>query len=91
MYIVCVCVNTVQPKKYAHALCFVISFRVWMLVGLPTDFKVTLLAFGKACDCHNTNAITLKDIYNFDGLVQYCSISIANELEIPQSCTKPSS
>ena len=27
---------------------------------------------------------------NFDGLVQDCSISIANALEILQSCTKPS-
>ena len=29
-------------------------------------------------------------IINFDGLVQDCSISIANALEILQSCTKPS-
>ena len=28
--------------------------------------------------------------YNIDGLVQDCSISIANALEILQSCTKPS-
>ena len=28
--------------------------------------------------------------WNIDGLVQDCSISIANALEIPQSCTKPS-
>ena len=27
---------------------------------------------------------------HFDGLVQDCSISIANALEILQSCTKPS-
>ena len=26
----------------------------------------------------------------FDGLVQYCSSSIANALEILQACTKPS-
>ena len=29
-------------------------------------------------------------IYHFDGLVQHCSISNANALEILQSCTKPS-
>ena len=28
--------------------------------------------------------------YNIDGLVQDCRISIANALEILQSCTKPS-
>ena len=28
--------------------------------------------------------------YNIDGLVQECSNSIANALELRQSCTKPS-
>ena len=28
--------------------------------------------------------------YNIDGLVQDCSSSIANALELLQSCTKPS-
>ena len=49
---------------------------------------------------HNTNYMyTVEPPYNslcywgnmispIDGLVQDCSISIANALEIPQSCTK---
>ena len=36
---------------------------------------------------HPTDEQHLADI---DGLVQYCSISIANALDILQSCTKPS-
>ena len=31
-----------------------------------------------------------NNIHDIDGLVQDCSISIANILEILQSCTKPS-
>ena len=35
------------------------------------------------------NIMTFLD-QNFDGLVQACSNSIANALELLQSCTKPS-
>ena len=36
------------------------------------------------------NMIYDNTILRIDGLVQDCSISIANALEILQSCTKPS-
>ena len=34
--------------------------------------------------------ITLSNYYHIDGFVQDCSNSIANALELLQSCTKPS-
>ena len=33
--------------------------------------------------------IKFKDVANIDGLVQDCSNSIANALDLLQSCTKP--
>ena len=38
-------------------------------------------------DLKHLTILLLK--YDFDGLVQDCSISIANSLEILQSCLKP--
>ena len=33
--------------------------------------------------------LVMQKLFHIDGLVQYCSISIANVLEILQSCTEP--
>ena len=42
----------------------------------------------KKTNTFDSSGITMK--YHFDGLVQDCSNSIANALELLQSCTKPS-
>ena len=39
---------------------------------------------------HTSGRVPCSHYYNIDGLVQDCSNSIANALELLQSCTKPS-
>ena len=52
------------------------------------------------CNCPSSSEVSLKDMskinwyltttnHHIDGLVQDCSNSIANALELLQSCTKP--
>ena len=54
----------------------------------------SVLAMERLQSCTKTVTITLSCcdilILYFNGLVQDCSISIANALEILQSCTEPS-
>ena len=57
-----------------------------------TLFKYAILQNKCIADAHPSflleEAILFLDVLHIDGLVQYCSISIANGLEILQSCTE---
>ena len=47
-------VCTVPPKKYSHCL--------WIVVVLPTFFRVTSLSLGQSYDCPSASEATLKDV-----------------------------
>ena len=69
----------------------VIMIELWLVHASPKfddlmyDFLVCPLSMH-----WRYQSLTLSHQYDIDGLVQDCSISIANTLEILQSCTEPS-
>ena len=59
-------------------------------IGLPNVISfIRGFSLGSHLFSYNTSVV-MTGTYHVDGLVQDCSNSIANALELLQSCTKPS-
>ena len=67
--------------------------RLIFNMGIAIPGKTVFLIETAPCTSQKTKHIQLSKTesihHHIDGLVQYCSISIASALEILQSCTKP--
>ena len=82
-----------------HCFCFTIRAILWlplMPVKQPWPLWVNI-SHGSVTNTqsnhnntkHNESVCTFNGIYCIDGLVQYCSNSIAVAMELLQSCAKP--
>ena len=73
----------VVDNKFARE-CQLLLVMIW-----PDMLVSPLLSWGLLTDCLSKWQLGVFQ-YHIDGLVQDCSNSIANALELLQSCTKPS-
>ena len=85
---------TVYTKNFAHSSCFVMSCCGLVQVDFTHMLQGNCTIYLKPHSVITLYRITsfahLPALLYIDGLVQACSISIANALELLQSCTKSS-
>ena len=77
-------VYALQKRDRQHYICWTLKYACWITLSGMSYLQL---------DLHHTkwqSFLTLFHCGYIDGLVQDCSNSIANALETPQSCSKPS-
>ena len=70
LYSLCI-VDTVYPKKYAHAFCFAVLCCGYTLTDFPISIRLTSLALWQSNDCPSASKATLMNMDKYFMWIHY--------------------